>query len=92
MPKKLDPFALTRLELPADVIKRTLGDGETVLGSFEVYFDSERLSVFEWWFLVLTSCGFYLINKWLKKIIDIICCSTVHYVVFININHQHCAV
>lgn len=82
LPKNLDAFALTRLEVPKDVITRTLGAGETVIGSFEVYFDSERLSVAEWWFLVITTCGFYLLNKWLRKIKDIVCCRKqliVHY-------------
>ena len=82
VPAGLQEFATKRLETPREMLARTLGVGETVSSSFECYFQSDRISRAEWWFLVITSCGFYIINKWIKAIKDYICCSkdtSIHY-------------
>lgn len=53
VPAGLQEFATKRLETPREMLARTLGVGESVFSSFECYFQSDRISRAEWWFLVM---------------------------------------
>ena len=82
VPSNMFKFATERSETPKELLARTLGNGETVTGSFEVYFQSDRLSVAEWWFKVITTCGMFLLSKLWKRFMDWLCCRRVkeiHY-------------
>jgi hypothetical protein len=77
VPRKLQQFATERLETPKDMLDRVLGREEKVIGSFEVYFQGNRLTRADYWYKVISTCGCYILNKWWEAFMMWFCCKTI---------------
>ena len=82
VPGRLQEFATERLETPGDMLRRVLGRGETVIGSFEVYFQGDRLTRAEYWWKVISTCGCYIIQKWYDAFMMWLCCKTIEKITY----------